>query len=400
MRETAAVREERLARVAIRFVLADRVLHVLRVQWVLQLGGEDRDAVQEEYEVEAVLVLRAVAHLANDREQARGVQTARLFVEPARRPEVREPELHAGVLESVAQHVERAAPLDFRSQSLEELLPDRCAVMLLEFLPLFRLGREHEVDDIAWQQTERAIVVLRTTPSIPAGRRLAVGRSRLQHKMLATRRAAEPVEKPLRPAPMRCPRRARADGSQPMPNRLRPAARRSHAETESRYGAITLRIRHISAARSSSLTVALRDRTTSQQRLQRYIEPDLVPITKTVDYRARRIRDRHTHTQHRLRDHTVAQHRTGKPDDAYRRRRMQRFARFPIDRQPDLPRHLRADLVNPQCREQTHYRVGDRGRDHRNRLELRRLHRREPVQPATHGLDVPRAHHALELVVR
>jgi hypothetical protein len=57
VREAAAVGEERLARVAVGLVLADRVLDVLAVERVLQLGGEDRDAVQEEHQVEALLVL-------------------------------------------------------------------------------------------------------------------------------------------------------------------------------------------------------------------------------------------------------------------------------------------------------------------------------------------------------
>ena len=70
MREAAAIGEERLARIPVGLVLVDRVLDVLAVERVLELGGEDRDAVQEQHEVEALLVLRAVAELAHHGEAA------------------------------------------------------------------------------------------------------------------------------------------------------------------------------------------------------------------------------------------------------------------------------------------------------------------------------------------
>jgi len=41
VREAAAVGEQRLAWVAVGLVLTDRVLNVLGVEWVLELGGED-----------------------------------------------------------------------------------------------------------------------------------------------------------------------------------------------------------------------------------------------------------------------------------------------------------------------------------------------------------------------
>lgn len=74
--------------IAVPFVLTDGILDVLPGQRVLQLGGEDRDAVQEQHEVEAVLVLRAVVELAHDREEARPVEPPRLLVKPARRLEI------------------------------------------------------------------------------------------------------------------------------------------------------------------------------------------------------------------------------------------------------------------------------------------------------------------------
>ena len=74
--EAAGVAEERLARVAVLPVLADGVLDVLTVERVLELGREDGDAVQEEREVEALLVLLAEAELADDGEEVGRVQGA------------------------------------------------------------------------------------------------------------------------------------------------------------------------------------------------------------------------------------------------------------------------------------------------------------------------------------
>ena len=51
---------EGILRVAVGAVLLDRVPDVLAVQRVLQLGREDRDPVEEQHQVEAVLVLLAV----------------------------------------------------------------------------------------------------------------------------------------------------------------------------------------------------------------------------------------------------------------------------------------------------------------------------------------------------
>src|SRR5207248_6442391 len=81
MGKTAAIGEERLARVAIGFVLPDGVFDVLSVQPVLQFGGEDRNPVQEKSEIEAVLILQAVTELAHLAEDVRGVELRNLFVQ-------------------------------------------------------------------------------------------------------------------------------------------------------------------------------------------------------------------------------------------------------------------------------------------------------------------------------
>ena len=88
-------------------------------------------------------------NLAHRREDVRCVQPSRLLVEPARGAEIRELELATRVLDSLSQHVERAAPLDLGGKPLQELLFDRRAVVLGEPLPFLGLGGEDEVHDVA-----------------------------------------------------------------------------------------------------------------------------------------------------------------------------------------------------------------------------------------------------------
>ena len=112
MSEAPAVGEKRLAWVSSLLILPDRVLNILTVERVFQLGRENRNAVQEQDQVEALLVLLAVTKLAHSGEKIRRVQALEVFVQPARGPEVRKLKLAAGILDAIAQHVERAAPLD------------------------------------------------------------------------------------------------------------------------------------------------------------------------------------------------------------------------------------------------------------------------------------------------
>ena len=146
--EAAGVAEERLAGVAVLAVLADGVPDVLAVEGVLELGGEDGNAVEEEGEVEALLVVLAEAELPHDGEEVGRVQALQLFVEAARGAEVREPELAARVLDAVAQHVEGATAGDLAREPGKEARLHVGAVVLLELLPLPGLGGEEEVDDV------------------------------------------------------------------------------------------------------------------------------------------------------------------------------------------------------------------------------------------------------------
>ena len=110
------------------------------------------------------------------------MQPPRLLVEPARGPEVGEPELAARILDAAAQHVERPAPLDLGGEALEELFLHCRAVVLCELLPFLRLRGEDEVHHVAGQQAERAVVVLRLALAVAAVWVSAEGRRCLAHR--------------------------------------------------------------------------------------------------------------------------------------------------------------------------------------------------------------------------
>ena len=87
------------------------------------------------------------------------MKTAGLLVEAARRAEVGEVELAARVLDALAEDVQGAAPVEFAGEAVQEALADIGAVVLLEAVPGAWLGRYEEVDDVAGDEAEVAVVV-------------------------------------------------------------------------------------------------------------------------------------------------------------------------------------------------------------------------------------------------
>ena len=194
MGEAASVGEEGLSRVPVVLVLPDRILHVLPVERILELGREDGDAIQEEREIDALLRLLAEAELADDGEEVGPVQALQFLVEPARRAEVRQPELAARVLNPVSQHVERPPPGDLARQPPEEARLHVGSVVLLQLLPLLRLGGQEEVMNVGPNEAEPTVVVLRMTSSVAAWHRLgAVCRRGFPHGRGVVRARIGPV---------------------------------------------------------------------------------------------------------------------------------------------------------------------------------------------------------------
>ena len=148
-------------RVAVLLVLLDRVVDALPGELVLQLGGDDRDAVEEQHEVQLVVVVRVVAELPHDGQAVRFVELPHLGVEVVARLKVREPDLLPGELEAVAQHRQRPARVHGLAKRLEEHDFELRLVDLRELVPRLRLGGLHERDDVVTDDRPLAIVAVR-----------------------------------------------------------------------------------------------------------------------------------------------------------------------------------------------------------------------------------------------
>ena len=171
----AAELEQLLARVAVALVLLDGVGDRLLGQAVLQLEGGDRQAVDEQAQVERALrLVAAVAELARDAEAVGRVALGGLGVARRRRA-VEEVDVVRAVLDPVAQHVDDAALADLALQPREELAPRRAVLAEVERLGDVRLRLAQEGRELREVDAVLAVVVLGRAAD-PAG---AVGRGPL-----------------------------------------------------------------------------------------------------------------------------------------------------------------------------------------------------------------------------
>ena len=122
MHHATAKGKQRLARIAVAFVLLHRVVHRLLGQAVLQLEGDYRQAVDEGAQIQRTLALiAAVMELAGDAETVGGMPCHRLGV-CRRRCAVEQVEAQRPVLDALAQYVDHPAPGDLALQAGEEFL--------------------------------------------------------------------------------------------------------------------------------------------------------------------------------------------------------------------------------------------------------------------------------------
>ena len=149
--------ERDVLRVPVRAVLLDRVLDVLAGQVVLQLRRRDRDAVDEQAQVERLVRLGIERQLAGDRQPVRVVVRDQLRRDPERRLAIGEPDLDVLIADAVPQDVDRPALIDLLRQPLREP-PARellvAAVGLDQLLPLRRLGLFDEREQLRGVQAE------------------------------------------------------------------------------------------------------------------------------------------------------------------------------------------------------------------------------------------------------
>ena len=174
----AAELKQRLARVAVRLVLPDRVVHRLLGEAVLQLEGEDRQAVDEQPDVERPLrLVAAVAKLPGDREVVLREAFLRLHVRRRRRA-IEQVQVMRPVPDAVAQHVDGAALRDRSLDPGQELPPRRTVLVQRQRFGGLRLGGAQEGCKLYPIDAELAVVVvgIPATPASPA-----VTERRLRH---------------------------------------------------------------------------------------------------------------------------------------------------------------------------------------------------------------------------
>ena len=156
----AAELEQLLAGVTVLLVLPHRIANGLLGEAVLQLEREDRQAVDEEPDVERpVCLVAAVAKLPDDGEAVLLEAPLRLHV-PGRRRAVEDVQVVRAVPEAVAQHVDGAALRDLALQPGEELAPRRTVLVQRQRLGRLRLGGLQECRELDPIDAELAVVVV------------------------------------------------------------------------------------------------------------------------------------------------------------------------------------------------------------------------------------------------
>ena len=130
---------------------------------VLQLRRRDRDAVDEEAQVEGLRGPGLVRELAGDRQAVGEVPLGQLGRQAVGGLEEREADLDAVVVDAVAEDIDRAALVELLGEAVAELLEDavRAAVDLEEALPGRRLGLRDEGEQLGGVQAQLRVEVAR-----------------------------------------------------------------------------------------------------------------------------------------------------------------------------------------------------------------------------------------------
>ena len=122
-----AAAERHVLRVAVVAVLLDRVLDVLAGEMVLQLRRRDRDAVEEQAEVERLVRVGVERELARDGQAVGVVVGHQLRRDPERGLAVGEADLDVLIADAVAEDIDGAALVDLLREALDEPLRGRWA---------------------------------------------------------------------------------------------------------------------------------------------------------------------------------------------------------------------------------------------------------------------------------
>src|SRR5947208_6747553 len=165
--DAAAELEKTFPRVAVALVLLNRVLDGLLREAVLELEGCDRQAVDEEAEVEGPLgLVPAVAQLARHAEAVGREALGRRGV-AGRGRSVEEVDVVRPMLDTVAQDVDRAALADLALEPREELPPGGTVVAQVERLGRLRLRRAQESREVRKVHAVLPVVVGGIAADVP-----------------------------------------------------------------------------------------------------------------------------------------------------------------------------------------------------------------------------------------
>ena len=128
--------EDLFAGVAIGLVLMFGVLHRLRCELILELGGGDGDAADAENEIERLMMPGAVMKLAGNGEAVGVVILFRVGIHSVGGTEESESEILAEEIDSVTEDIERAAGIHGAAGFFEEDGIGGFAVIVRDDLPL------------------------------------------------------------------------------------------------------------------------------------------------------------------------------------------------------------------------------------------------------------------------
>ena len=144
---------------AVEAVLVDGVADALG-EVGLQLDRGHRQAVEEQHQVDAVLVVQRIAHLPHHPQPVGGVAGEDVGVDGQRRLELGQLQrlLQAEQFDAVAQHVQRAALVQLIAQAVQQRFRSLRAVVLGQGLPGLGLGGLHPGQHVGREQCPGPVV--------------------------------------------------------------------------------------------------------------------------------------------------------------------------------------------------------------------------------------------------
>ena len=159
-------------RQTVKAILINRIADVLR-EIGFQFHRGDGDAVKEQHEINAVLVVQGITHLPDHAQAVGGIARENVRIDRQRRFELGEPQrlIETEQFDAVAEHIQRPALVKLIPEAGQQSFTRFAAVMLGEDFPGLRLRGLHPRQHIRREDGQRAVVA----GSIAFGMKPAVG---------------------------------------------------------------------------------------------------------------------------------------------------------------------------------------------------------------------------------